>query len=313
MTTYTPAVDLHSHFLPPSYMELLSKYNVTRPDDYPVPYWSEEQQLESMDEMGVEYAVLTSASPDISLASPGDTVEYARRVNCEGDELVRKHPDRLALAGTLPLPNVEKSIEEVRFCVKELGVKAFGVHSHARGIYLGCPELDPVLAEINKYGLPVIMHPTTPAAVPENVCRRLPIPVIEFFFESTRVMTNLILNRTLRKFPNIKFVIPHAGACMPLITERVQGVVDLPETPYPDVDVLGDLKRLYFDVTGVAEDKRLKALLEIADESHIVYGSDNPHAPIHVRHRTRAYLRDTGLISEETRNKIFYENARAFI
>lgn len=313
MSNYTPAVDMHAHFLPESYLKLLEKYNIQKPDDYPIPYWSEQEQMESMEEMGIAFALINTGSPHVSVGSPEDAAACAREINLAGAALVAKYPDRLALAGTLPLPDVEQSLKEVRFCIEELGVKGFGWPSHARGVYLGDPALDPILAEIDRHGLTITMHPTTPAAVPEGSCRKLPIPVIEFFFDSTRVMMNLFLNRTLHKFPNIKFVIPHAGACMPLITERVQGVVDLPDTPFPEVDVLGDLRKLYFDVMGVCEDKRLKALLEIADEDHILYGSDNPHAPIHVRHRSRTYLEQTPLITDSQRQKILYENANRIL
>lgn len=313
MPSYTPAVDLHAHFMCPAYLALLKKYGIEKPDDYPIPFWSEQEQLDSMEELGIQFALIGTGSPHVSVGSPEDAVRCARQINLAGAELAAKYPDKLALAGTLPLPDAEKSLEEVRFCIGELGVKGFCWPSHARGVYLGDPALDPILAEIDGHGLPIVMHPTTPAAVPAGSCPRLPIPVIEFFFDSTRVMMNLFLNRTLHKFPNIKFIIPHAGACMPLITERVQGVVDLPDTPFPEVDVLGDLKRLYFDVMGVCEDKRLKALLEVADEDHILYGSDNPHAPIHVRHRSRAYLEQTPLLSDALRRKLLSENARRIL
>lgn len=313
MHNYRPAIDFHAHFIPECYLELLRRHGVAKPDDYPLPFWSEQEQLESMDDLGIEYAVCTLSSPHVSIGLPEEAVRVAHAVNIEGAGLAEKYPDRIGLAASLPLPDVRESLREIDFCINELKVKGFAWPTHAKGAYLGNPELDPLLERINAAGLPVIVHPTTPTAYPTNVNRGLPIPVVEFFFESTRTMMNMFLNRTLHKFPDIAFVFPHAGACMPLITERVQGVVDLPETPFPDVDVLGDLKKLYFDIMGVAEDKRLKALLEIADGTHILYGSDNPHAPMHVRHRSRRYLEDTELISDELKTKICTENGKQLL
>ncbi len=42
-----------------------------------------------------------------------------------------------------------------------------------------------------------------------------------FFFDTTRTVTNMILNGTLKRFPNIKFVIPHAGAFLTILADRI--------------------------------------------------------------------------------------------
>lgn len=117
MPNYTPAVDMHAHYLPPAYLSLMEKYNIKKPDDYPIPSWSEQEQIESMDALGIAFALINTGSPHVSVGSPEDAVSYAHQISLAGGELVDRHRDRLALAGTLPLPDVKKSVEEVRFCV----------------------------------------------------------------------------------------------------------------------------------------------------------------------------------------------------
>ena len=93
MHNYRPAIDFHAHFIPECYLELLRRHGVAKPDDYPLPFWSEQEQLESMDELGIEYAVCTLSSPHVSIGLPEEAVRVAHAVNIEGAGLAEKYPD----------------------------------------------------------------------------------------------------------------------------------------------------------------------------------------------------------------------------
>ncbi len=53
----------------------------------------------------------------------------------------------------------------------------------------------------------------------------------------------------------------------------------IPNGLMSDVDVAGNIARLYFDVAGDALPVALPALLQIADPSRILYGGDYPYTP----------------------------------
>lgn len=90
----------------------------------------------------------------------------AHKVNGEGAEIVRKYPDKFGLLASLPLPNVEDSIEEIKYVLDVLHVDGFTLPTNTLGIYLGNSCLDPVMAELNKRKAVVVLHPNKPSSVP---------------------------------------------------------------------------------------------------------------------------------------------------
>ena len=76
--------------------------------------------------------------------------------------------------------------------------------------------------------------------------------MIEFLFDTTRAIVNMILNGTVARHPNIEIIVPHLGATLPMIADRVSGFsMVLPDVD-ASVDVLTDLARLHYDLAGFA-------------------------------------------------------------
>jgi predicted TIM-barrel fold metal-dependent hydrolase len=140
-----------------------------------------------------------------------------------------------------------------------------------------------------------------------------PKPIIEFMFETTRVVTNLILTGTTRRHAGLRLIIPHAGAALPVLADRIAGVLGmLPMTSQlqPD-DVFSELRRIFYDVAGFALPRLLPALLEIVDHDHLLYGSDWPHSPEPVVTRLIAALENSSLFDAAQLNALWHGNARS--
>ena len=97
-----------------------------------------------MEAAGTDFTVLSMATPHISNKSA------AREINFEFSELCRRFPQKFGFAATLPLPNVEESIEEFHFATEKLGALGVKLASNSDGVYLGDEKLDPIFAELNK-------------------------------------------------------------------------------------------------------------------------------------------------------------------
>ena len=161
--------------------------------------------------------MLTISSPHINFGHEKAAKILARKVNEDGAEIVKKYPNKFGLIASIPLPNVEDSIEEIKYAMDVLHVDGFALPTNAQGVYLGDPcTTDPIFQELNKRKAVVVIHPNKPSSVPENVNEELPIPAMEFLFDTTRTVTNMIF-KELRHFPNIKFIIPHAGAFLSIL------------------------------------------------------------------------------------------------
>ncbi|MCW2653698.1 MAG: amidohydrolase [Mycobacterium sp.] len=66
-------------------------------------------------------------------------------------------------------------------------------------MYLGDQRLEPIYAEVAARKSVVFAHPTSPPQPTGGP--DLPAPVLEFMFETTRSITDLVLSGMLRRYP----------------------------------------------------------------------------------------------------------------
>ena len=112
----------------------------------------------------------------------------------------------------------------------------------------------------------------------------MPRPVLDFMFETTRAVTNLVLSGTLDRYPGIKLIVPHAGATLPALLDRIVWTAGLNPgmTDLTAEAIRKTFGRLYFDLAGAPVPRLLPALRSFADPGRLFYGSDWPHTPLSV-------------------------------
>lgn len=301
-------VDMHVHYLPQAYREALLNCGEENPDGSPTPQWDPDAHLEVMKYLDISTSMLSISSPHINFGDEKAAKILARRVNEYGSELVKMYPDKFGLLASLPLPNVDYSIKEIQYAMDILHADGFTLPTNTQGVYLGNPCLDPIFEELNRRKSVVVLHPNKPSSVPKNVAEDLPIPLMEFFFDTTRTVINMILKGTLRRFPDIKFVIPHAGAFLSILADRIALVFEM-LVPENKIDVYAELKGLYYDVAGICLPRQLANLLQIVDINHLFYGSDYPYTPKDLCIVLADALDETDLLTAEQRHAIYYDNA----
>jgi 6-methylsalicylate decarboxylase len=307
------AVDMHAHFVPPAYRRALAGAGIDRPDGFPyVPEWSAAAALAAMDGLGIELAVLSVSSPGVDLGPGTDQVRLAREVNYEGADVVRSHPRRFGLLASLPLPDVDAALEEIRRACEDLEADGFVLMTNYRGIYLGDPRFDEVMDELERRHALVALHPTSPPAA-DAVALGRPRPLLEFPFDTTRAVVNLILNGTLRRRPLIRVLVPHVGAALPVLADRVHAFAAAFARDGEAVDVHAELRGMWFDTAGEPLPNALAALLRLAGPERIVYGSDLPFAPLPLVERSAERLLETELLDETTRHALAQGNALALV
>lgn len=301
-------IDVHVHYLPHAYREALIKSGEKKPDGFPTPEWNLDTHLGFMKNLGITTSVISISSPHINFGDEKAAKVLARKVNEDGAEIVNKYPDKFGLFAALPLPNVEYTIEEIKYAVDVLHTDGFALPTNAQGIYLGNPSLDPIFEELDKHKAVIVLHPNKPSSVPEGVNEGLPAPTMEFFFDTTRTVTNMILKGIFTRYPNIKFIIPHAGAFLTTLADRLNPF--LQHIPVGEekikVNVYDALKGLYYDIAGFSIPRQLENLLEIVDASHLLYGSDYPYTPEFACKALADLLAKTDLLNEKQRHDIYY-------
>lgn len=325
-------IDVHSHFLPPDYHNALMENGHEKVDGMPgIPPWSVEAHLEMMESANVSKSILSISSPGTHIVPGKDElgISLARHCNAYAANLKKQYPDKFGFWASLPLPNVEAALKEIDVAIEE-GADGFGLMTNYHGHYLGSPSLDPVFDKLNKVGATVFIHPTKPCTHHAGVNASAttdalpfgslyPIPMFEFLFDTARSFINLFLSGTVERCPNITFIIPHVGGCMPPLWSRFiqfSHVVPGGRKLEPE-DVRKQIyDQFYFDLAGlIFEGKegglgQLRAFVEGYEISYerLLYGSDFPFTRTNfVRDFAERMESGLGSMFDEDQQKAIYE------
>ena len=307
-----PSIDVHSHALPAAYLDALAELGVNpvEEDGFPTPAWSEDAHLRFMEETGQEFCILSISTPHIHRGDDAVAARLARAVNDELAAVCRRHPDRLGFATMLPVPAVEASIEEARRGFDELEALGVKLPSNGCGIYLGDPLLEPLMAFLDERAAVVTIHPSLPSAVPQGIFTAGPAPLFEYIADTTRAVLNLMAHGVIDRYPHIRWVVPHAGSFVPSIAHRLTGIsqVLVPAGLMEPINVMENLRSLWWDLAGDARPVMLEGLMHIVDPAHLLYGSDTPYTPVPITARNKEGLAADPLIAPIAQ-EVFHDNA----
>ena len=277
------AIDLHAHALPVAYLSALDELGISTEaeDGFPQPTWSAADHLAFMDAAGIDLALLSISSPHPHRGDDALAARQARSINDELGAICAAHPTRFAFAACLPLPAVAASVAEAVRALDDLGARAVKVPSNANGVYLGDARLASLYDELDRRDAVVLIHPTAPAGPAPATFTSQVKPMYEFLADTTRTVIDLVFSGTVERWPHIRWVVPHCGSFLPEVAHRMVGINKIlaPRGMVPEVDVLANIRHLWFDIAGDAQPVMLDALLKVADPVHLLYGSDYPYTP----------------------------------
>lgn len=184
-------IDVHHHILPDVWVQALSRFGVGEAGGIPFPRWSPESALEVMDRCGIETAITSLSAPGVHFGDAAFARDLARRCNEISARLVHDNPRRFGAFAFLPLPDVDASLREIEYAFDTLHLDGVVLLASIGDRYLGDPAFDAVFDELNRRKSVVFIHPTVPAS--SSVLKlALPGTLVEFVFDTTRAVTNLI-------------------------------------------------------------------------------------------------------------------------
>ena len=301
-------IDMHSHIITPEFMSALDKEGRLLDEGFPLPKWDAEAQLKWMDEAGIHTSVLTLAAPQPTSA------KVVRATNEAAAKLKYEHPDRFRFCAALPLPDVDAAIEEARYALDVLSADGIKLATNVNGQYLGAPELDTLFSFLNERKAVVILHPHRPDPVNKQVMQQTPLAMQEYLSETTRAVSNMISRNVLARYNNIKVVVPHCGAYLPLAIPRMNSLTPVMQANkmVGEIDYEANLRALYYDLAGAHSPEVIRMLLTITTPDHLLYGSDYPYVAPQVLTQSLARMKD--YLSKEPdlapfREMILYKNA----
>ena len=300
-------VDVHSHIITPEFVSSLEREGRLMDEGFPLPKYNVENHLKWMDEAGVQISVLT-------LAAPQPTCEAIRLCNEAAARIKREHPGRFKFCAALPLPDVNAAIREAIYALDTLKADGIKQATNVGGQYLGAPELDTLFSVLNERRAVIILHPHRPEPVSRQVMQQTPLAMQEYLSETTRAVSNMISRNVLARYNNIKVVVPHCGAYLPLAIPRMKSLTPVMQANkmVGEIDYEANLRTLYYDLAGAHSPEVIRMLLTITTPDHLLYGSDYPYVAPQVL--TQSLARMKQYLSDETdlapfREMILYQNA----
>ena len=293
-------IDVHHHMFPPMLVDALQASGVTHLGGEPLATsWTPEQSVEFMEQFGIATAILS-----VPTTLPGTTVErrrLARQINEFAHHLVKRRPQRFGFFAALPLPDIEAAVVEAQYALDDLRADGVGLLTNQDGIYQGDPRLEPMYAELDRRGAACFVHPTAPwvgGHAAESPLAHVQTSVLEFAFETTRAVANLVVNGTLQRYRRVRFIVTHAGGCVSSLAGRIvdrrpivaayssmarngetlplaalEGMLENAQRQTADL-----LATLHYDIALSADQQALAALRRLVPVTQLLLGTDFPLA-----------------------------------
>ena len=269
-------IDVHHHLIPPFYRDLLAKAGIDEAGGRALPDWGPEAALEQLDLLGTATALVSVSTPGTGfLSDSAETADLARRLNDFSASLVADHPGRFGYFATVPMPHAEHSAAEAARALDEANADGVTLLANNQGVYLGQGGFDVLWQTLDERGAVVFVHP---ADLPAPAVENIPPFAADFLLDTTRAAYLLVRNGIVRRYPNIKFILSHAGGFVPYASHRIALTI-AGDTGRSPLDVLDDLRGFYFDTALSSSPAALPTLLAFAKPGHVMFGSDWPFAP----------------------------------
>ena len=290
-----------------------------------------DKRLRLMDGCGISRSVLVplpwiETSPAV-FADPAKCARAARLMNEELAGIAAGHPDRFSAVALLPATNAGIMLAELDHAVKDLGFAGGVVACGPTVKRLDHPDYERLWAAAARLDVPIWMHPSRPPVYPdyvdEPVSKFQVWQTLSWLMDSSAAMVRLVFAGVYERYPDLKLVVHHHGALVPLFAKRMQYGWDYFEQstgakqptsigrPYID-----HFRKFYCDTATQGHEP---ALLEMAcrffGSDRLLFGSD---APMDAR-GGEAFTRDAAssveamAVPAKDKQRIFRDNALALL
>ena len=180
---------------------------------------------------------------------------------------------------SLPWQHPKLALAELKRACDELGAVGVMVLANISGESLTDKRFASIWKEIDRRGLPVLVHPSAPPGTAElDVMRYNLIASVGFMFDTSLAVARMIFDGFFDRYPNLKLIAAHGGATLPYIAGRLDiCFANMPACRERISEKPSSyLKRVFYD-SVVFQQSSLELAIEVGGETQVLYGSDYPH------------------------------------
>ena len=290
-----PIIDIHAHYYPESYMQVLAQYGYpygtvysnAAPADAQTPgatsyqrpdsaFTDLDKRIAAMDQQGVTMQALSVPSPWVFWKDSELAAELARTYNDAASAAHVAHPSRLVGLVTLPMHDPDLALAELERAARLPGMRGVGLGTHAAGCELSDRMFFPVYERIAALGLPIFLHyaPLTVIGGNDRLKQFQLGNLIGNAVETAIAAAHFVFGGVLDAFPTLKVCLPHAGGVLPILIgrwdqgHRVRS--ECKHLPHPPSHYL---RRFTYDTVSHS-DAVMEFLVKLVGAERIMLGSD---------------------------------------
>jgi uncharacterized protein len=329
---YSLKIDIFTHIIPSKYKQAslkgASKAVLAQNAKFPIEaLWDLDVRFRVMDKYpGLMHVLTLGMTAGISEQSTdAEKSLYLCKIgNDEMAELVSKYPDRFpAAVASIPLNNMAAALKELDRAINDLKFRGVQVFTPINDKPLDSPEFFPLYEKMQKFNLPIWIHPSRGDDYPdyrtEKVSKYRIAAMFGWPYETTAAMSRLVFSGVLEKYPNLKFITHHCGGMIPFYAARMAQFQDTDEMMRKSKtkQVLSKspaeyFKMFYADTALGGNSPALMCAHAFFGVDHILFGTDLPYDHMNGARMTRYTINavEEMDISAADRKKIYEDNAR---
>ena len=231
-----------------------------------------------MDERGIDINAVSQTNPMVYWAPPAFGLKLSQVWNDACAEAHLKYPQRIVGTIMLPMQDPNLAVQELDRAANLPGMRAVWMGEAINGKNLHDKSFWPVYERCEALGLPICLH-TIFAYGTERLSEFFLLTLLGNPYEAGVAASVLVFGGVLDAFPNLVFMLPHAGGAFPWLIGRLDygyqaGVPELQHIKQPPSAYL---RRFYYD-SILHNPQRLQILTELVGADRIVLGSDYDQA-----------------------------------
>jgi uncharacterized protein len=322
-------IDIFAHIFPTKYKDAIAKRVSSKAFK---PFQVVHESFPAISDLDMRFAemdrhegyvqVLTHTIPFIeTIAPPRDTIELVKLGNDELAELLVKYPDRfIAGIANLPMNDLDAALDELDRAIKDLHLKGIQICTDINGLPLDREEFLPIFEKMEKYDLPIYLHPArnmeTPDYPRETVSKYKIFHSLGWPYDTSVCMVRLVLSHVLEKYPKLKLITHHCGAMIPFFDMRMFSFVNGEDMAYATKGLtkppMEYFKMFYGDTALQGSTAGLMCGYAFFGADQILFGTDAPYGS----HGERTVIDVTiqsvenMKISSAEKKLVFEENAK---
>ena len=236
------------------------------------------ERIKEMDDTNVSVQVLSTIPVLFNYwAKAKDGLETSRFFNDHIAETVAKTPKRFMGIGTVPLQDIDLSIQEMERCYRELNMPGLEIGSNINGINLSDQQFFPFYAAAEKLGCALFVHPWE--MMGEQQMQKYWLPwLVGMPAETSRAICSMIFGGVFEKFPKLRVAFAHGGGSFPITIGRIEhGFNVRPDLVAVDntIDPRDYIGKFWID-SLVHDEKAMNYIIDVMGENNICLGSDYP-------------------------------------